>query len=105
MLNAIYEYVDTHPGVLGAAMTDESIIDAEGGQADPLLVRWGRYWAEVVRDAIREGEAVDIFDTDIAGQAILGAIHQASNEGARSGRDRADVVDTLTRFLVRALKP
>ena len=105
VLNAIYEYVDTHPGVLGAAMTDESIIDAEGGQADPLLVRWGRYWAEVVRDAIREGEAVDIFDTDIAGQAILGAIHQASNEGARSGRDRADVVDTLTRFLVRALKP
>lgn len=105
VLIAIYEYVDTHPGVLGAAMTDESIIDAEGGQADPLLVRWGRYWAEVVRDAVREGEAVDIYDADIAGQAILGAIHQASNEGARSGRDRQDVIDTLTRFLVRALKP
>jgi AcrR family transcriptional regulator len=105
VLNAIYDYADTHPGVLGAAMTDEAIIDAEGVQADPLLVRWGRYWAEVVREAIREGEAVDIYNTDIVGQAILGAIHQASSEGSRTGRERQDVVDTLTRFLVRALKP
>ncbi len=105
VLNAIYDYAETHPGVLGAAMTDEAIIDAEGVQADPLLVRWGRYWADVVRDAIREGEAVDIYNTDIVGQAILGAIHQASSEGSRTGRERQDVVDTLTRFLVRALKP
>src|SRR5437764_9358051 len=28
MLNAIYDYSETHPGVLGAAMTDESVIDA-----------------------------------------------------------------------------
>ena len=105
VLNAIYEYAESHPGVLGAAMTDEAIIDAEGVQADPLLVRWGRYWADVVREAIREGEAVDIYNTDIVGQAILGAIHQASSEGSRTGRERQDVVDTLTRFLVRALKP
>jgi AcrR family transcriptional regulator len=105
VLNAIYDYADAHPGVLGAAMTDEAIIDAEGVQADPLLVRWGRYWAEIVREAIREGEAVDIYNTDIVGQAILGAIHQASSEGSRTGRERRDVVDTLTRFLVRALKP
>jgi len=105
VLNAIYDYAETHPGVLGAAMTDEAIIDAEGVQADPLLVRWGRYWADVVRDAIREGEAVDLYNTDIVGQAILGAIHQASSEGSRTGRERKDVVDTLTLFLVRALKP
>jgi AcrR family transcriptional regulator len=105
VLNAIYEYAESHPGVLGAAMTDEAIIDAEGVQADPLLVRWGRYWADVVREAIREGEAVDIYNTDIVGQAILGAIHQASSEGSRTGRERKDVIDTLTLFLVRALKP
>ena len=105
VLNAIYDYADSHPGVLGAAMTDEAIIDAEGVQADPLLVRWGRYWADVVRDAIREGEAVDLYNTDIVGQAILGAIHQASSEGSRTGRERKDVIDTLTLFLVRALRP
>src|SRR5579871_4193618 len=105
MLNAIYDYSETHPGVLGAAMTDESVIDAEGVQADPLLVRWGRGWAEIVREAMDEGAAADVFDADIIGQAILGAIHQAASEGARSGRTKRQVVDNLTRFLARALKP
>src|SRR5215813_3102536 len=51
MLIAIYDYTETHPGVLGAAMTDESVIDAEGVQAVPLLVRWGRDWAAIVQAA------------------------------------------------------
>src|SRR6201996_7264387 len=44
-LNAIYDYSDSNPGVLRAAMTDEMVIDAEGTQATPLLVRWGEEWA------------------------------------------------------------
>ena len=86
-------------------MTDESVIDAEGVQADPLLVRWGRDWAEIVREAAAEGEAVDIYNYDIVGQVILGAIHQTGAEGARAGRTREQVIDTLSRFIVRALKP
>jgi AcrR family transcriptional regulator len=105
MLNAIYDYSESHPGVLSAAMTDESVIDAEGVQADPLLVRWGRDWAEIVREAAAEGEAVDIYNYDIVGQVILGAIHQTGAEGARAGRTREQVIDTLSRFIVRALKP
>lgn len=105
MLNAIYDYSETHPGVLGAAMTDELVIDAEGVQADPLLIRWGRGWAEVIREATRKGAATDVYDPDIIGQAILGAIHQTASEGARSGRTKRQVVDNLTRFLARALKP
>ncbi len=104
-LNAIYEYSDAHPGVLGAAMTDEAVIDAEGAQAVPLLLRWGRDWAQNVRDAIRNGSAVQGYDADIVGQAIVGAIHQCGSEGDRVGRKRQEVVDNLTRFLVRALKP
>src|SRR5471030_1224975 len=50
-LNAIYDYSDSHPGVLRAAMTDEMVIDAEGAQAVPLLARWGEEWAALVRDA------------------------------------------------------
>jgi AcrR family transcriptional regulator len=105
MLNAIYDYAESHPGVIGAAMTDESVIDAEGVQADPLLVRWGRDWAKIVRESAREGTAADIYDADIVGQAILGAIHQTGAEGSRAGRKRQDVIDNLTRFLARALKP
>jgi hypothetical protein len=47
----------------------------------------------------------DIYDTEIIGQAILGAIHQTAREGHRSGRDPEAVVKNLTRFLVRALAP
>ena len=104
-LNAIYDYSESHPGVLGAAMTDEAVIDAEGVQAVPLLVRWGRDWAEQVRKAMGAGNAAMDYDPDIIGQAILGAIHQTGDEGYRSGRKRQDLVDNVTRFLVRALRP
>lgn len=105
MLHAIYEYSETHPGVLNAAMTDEAVIDAEGAQAVPLLQRWGRDWAEIIRTAVRNGIASDAYDTDIIGQAIVGALHQTASEGAATRRNREEVVDNLTRFLVRALKP
>jgi AcrR family transcriptional regulator len=104
-LNAIYDYSESHPGVLGAAMTDEAVIDAEGVQATPLLIRWGRDWAEHLRRGMESGTAAKMFDSDIIGQAILGVIHQTSSEGHRSGRKRQAVIDNVTRFLVRALKP
>jgi AcrR family transcriptional regulator len=104
-LKAIYEYSETHPGVLNAAMTDEGVIDAEGVQATPLLQRWGRDWAEVMRTTIAHGQTLDAYDPDIVGQAILGAIHQTASEGHRSGRSQDEVVRNLTLFLVRALKP
>jgi AcrR family transcriptional regulator len=102
-LNAIYDYAETHPGVLGAAMTDEAVIDAEGVQATPLLQRWGADWAEMLRNGSRAGHASED-DFSVVGQAIVGAIHQAASEGFRSGRSRDTVVRTLTRFLVRALR-
>jgi hypothetical protein len=91
--------------VLNAAMTDEAIIDAEGVAAKPLLQRWGEDWAQMVREATRDGRAAKNYDADIIGQAILGAIHQTASEGYRSGRNRENVVKNLTRFLVRALAP
>jgi hypothetical protein len=91
--------------VLGAAMTDEAVISAEGAQATPLLERWGRDWAAIVREAANQGRAADFYDADIVGQAIVGAIHQAASEGQRSGKNSEDMVRNLSRFLVRALKP
>jgi AcrR family transcriptional regulator len=104
-LTAIYDYSDSHPGVLRAAMTDECVIDTEGVQARPLLMLWGSEWAEMIREAVQEGAACGSFDTEIIGQAIVGALHQTGREAHRSGRCREVLVDNLTRFLVRALKP
>jgi AcrR family transcriptional regulator len=102
-LTAIYEYADSHPGVLRAAMTDAQVIDADGIEAQPLLMQWGAEWAELVRGAARNGGAA--YDADIIGQAIAGALHQASRESHRSGRSRDALVKNLTAFLTRALKP
>lgn len=104
-LNAVYDYSESNPGVLHAAMTDEAVIDAEGVQATPLLQRWGYDWAQFLRHAAAHGRAAKDFNPDIVGQAIMGAIHQAASEGSRAGRKRSEVIDNLTRFLVRALKP
>jgi hypothetical protein len=54
---------------------------------------------------MNHGRAAAIYDADIIGQAILGAIHQTASEGFRSGRNPEAVVKNLTRFLVRALAP
>ena len=105
LLNAIYDYSESHPGVLNAAMTDEAVIDAEGDPSTPLLQRWGNDWAEFVRENVDEGRMAKGYNSDIVGHAILGAVHQASSEGWRAGRPRSEVVDNLARFLVRALEP
>ncbi len=104
-LNAIYDYSDSHPGVLRAAMTDETVIDAEGAEGRPLMMQWGGEWAEMIRKAEGEGNACSSFDAEIIGQAIVGALHQTSREAHRAGRSRAALVDNLTRFLTRALRP
>jgi AcrR family transcriptional regulator len=102
-LTAIYEYADSHPGVLRAAMTDARVIDADDAEAQPLLMQWGVEWAELVRGLTRNGRTP--YDADIIGQAIAGALHQASRESHRSGRSRDELVENLTVFLTRALKP
>ncbi len=104
-LHAIFDYAASHPGVLNAAMTDEAVIDAEGVQAVPLLQRWGADWAAAVRGARGHDRTSVAYDADIVGQAIVGAIHQAAAEGQRTGRSAQSVVENLTRFLVRALRP
>jgi len=104
-LTAIYEYSDSHPGVMRAAMTDGRVIDAEGADVQPLLMQWGVEWAEIVREAAGEGKACNSFNVEIIGQAIAGALHQASRESHRSRRSREELVKNLTAFLARALRP
>ena len=103
-LHAIFEYSHTHPGVLNAALTDEAVIDAEGAQAVPLVQQWGYDWGASVLKAAGAGAVAPFYDPDIIGQAIVGAIHQATSEAARTDRSRNDVVRNLQQFLVRALR-
>jgi AcrR family transcriptional regulator len=106
LLTAIYEYAEMHPGVLPTAMTDETVIASGGdGSEDTLTVRWGEEWAELLRIQAKEGLVAKDYDFAIVGQAIVGAIHQASSFSFRRGRSRAALVRALSQFFVRALSP
>lgn len=106
MLTAIYDYAEENPGVLPTAMTDEAVIASGGdGSEGTLVQRWGEEWGELLRVQAKDGLVSKDFDFTILGQAIVGAIHQASSYTFRRGRSRASLVKGLTQFFVRALSP
>jgi len=105
-LTAIYDYAEDNPGVLPTAMTDEAVIASGGEGAEGTLIqRWGEEWAELLRTQAKDGLVAKDFDAAIIGQAMVGAIHQASSYTFRSGRPRAALVKALTQFFTRALTP
>ena len=105
-LVAIYDYAEENPGVLSTALMDEAVIASGGdGAEDTLIQRWGEEWGELLREQAKQGLVAKDFDFAVIGQAIVGAIHQASTHSFRHGRSRGAVVKALTQFFVRALTP
>lgn len=108
VLTAIYDFSEEHAGVLATALSDEAIIasGSEGVEEEEMLLhRWGAEWAELLKAQAKEGVVAKDFDFPLLGQAIVGAIHQASSFSYRRGRSRNALVKTLTQFIVRALSP
>ncbi len=105
VLVSIYDYAENHPGVLMAAMNAETVVPADKLGGGTLLQRWGEKWGELLKTQAKQGLVARDFDFVIIGQAIVGAIHQASNFSFERGRSRASLVKALTQFIVRALTP
>jgi AcrR family transcriptional regulator len=102
LLEALLDYAEAHPGVLKAAMTDVSVIASDGPDGPSLIDRWAAEWAAHIRAGARAGAIHADYDPEVAGHAIVGLIRGA----AHCGRDRrAELVDTVARFLTRALVP
>jgi len=105
VLVSIYDYAENHPGVLMAAMNAETVVPADKLGGGTLLQRWGEKWGELLKTQAKQGLVAKDFDFVIIGQAIVGAIHQASSFSFERGRSRASLVKALTQFIVRALTP
>jgi AcrR family transcriptional regulator len=107
VLTAIYDYAEEHEGVLVTALSDDAVIASGSGasEEDTLLHRWGALWAELLKTQAKEGLVAKDFDFSLLGQAIVGAIHQASSFSYKRGRSRAVLIKTLTQFIVRGLSP
>jgi AcrR family transcriptional regulator len=104
-LHALYEYADTHPGVLATAMTDDGVIAADEAHEKSLIEKWADQWAESLRGHIRDRRVASDFNTQVIGGAIVGLIHQGSLAGQRAGIPRQEIIKSLSKFLVRALAP
>jgi AcrR family transcriptional regulator len=102
LLEALLDYAEQHPGVLKAAMTDVSMIASDGPGGQSLIERWAAEWADHIRAGARAGAIHADYDAEVAGHAIVGLIRGAAHCGKHR---RAELVDTVARFLTRALVP
>ena len=102
LLEAVFDYAGQNPGVLKAAMTDVSVIASDGPAGVSLVERWAEDWATHIRAGARGGAFHADYDPEVAGHAIIGLIRGAANCGRQR---RAELVDTVARFLTRALVP
>lgn len=108
VLEALLDYSDAHPGVLGVAFGEAVIVrgddEAEGsaGEADDSLRgRLAAELAEGLRAGMKGGRLRDDYDADLVADAMVGLIHQGLVHG--HARPRAQVISNLTRFCARAL--
>lgn len=106
LLEALLDYADRHHGVLKAAMTDISVISSDGAVGgESLIERWAGQWAAHLAEGARQGAIHGDYDTVVIGHAIVGLIRGAAALGVRRPEERTHVVDSVARFLVRALVP
>jgi AcrR family transcriptional regulator len=105
VLLAIYDYAESHPGVLVSVLSNEAVIATPGTGGGSILQRWGAEWGERLKVQAGQGLVAAGYDHAVIGQAVVGAIHQASVSAFERDRSREVLVRNLTRFIVRALEP
>lgn len=103
LLEALLDYAEQNPGAIKAAMTDVSVIASDGAPRESLVDRWAAQWAARLRLGAEVGAIRGDYDAEVAGHAIVGLIGGAAGYGLRGGAGRAALVDTVARFLARAL--
>jgi AcrR family transcriptional regulator len=102
LLQALIDYAEQNPGVLKAAMTDVSLIASDEASGVSVIDRWAEQWAAQIRAGAAAGAIHADYDPEVAGHAIVGLIRGA----AQCGRHRRQaLIDTVARFLARALVP
>lgn len=106
VLTAIYDHAEANPGLMVTIMSDEAVISATNNRTGKtILQRWGEDWGEVIKLQAKQGLIAKDFDFAVIGQAVVGAIHQASGYSFDRGLPRQKLVKSLTQFIVRALSP
>lgn len=104
-LEALFEYAEENPGVLGAAFADAAVIAAGVPSGASLRDRLAESLAADLRRGIEKGQLAADYDAFVIAHGIVGLIEAACVHGARRGTARRDLIVNLTRFCARALRP
>ena len=103
-LEALFDFAEEHPGVLGVAFADAAVIAAALPRGASLRDRLALSLAGALRRDMRRGEIAADYDAEIVAHGIVGMIHAACVHGAAATRPpRALLLQNLTRFCSRAL--
>lgn len=98
------EYSEAHPGVLAAALTDVTVLSKGDAGRKTAAARWAEGWARLI-DGWKQSKQISLdIDSQIAGQALVGATKQAGGHASRMHLDREFYIDNMTRLFVGALK-
>jgi TetR/AcrR family fatty acid metabolism transcriptional regulator len=108
-LDALLDYMQEKPGVVGAAFANEAVIGAglpdgrarEG--AGSLRDRLARGLARGIELGMQRGELRADYDPQLISYAMVGLIQQALTHGQQLSLERDAVLDQITRFCARAL--
>lgn len=102
-IRAMFDHAQRNPGVLQAAFLDPVMIAPGDEEAWRLYDRFGRIFAEALREAVADGVIHDDYDLDLISHALGGLMRHGTIFGGRRRMDPEAVADQLTRFIGRAL--
>lgn len=102
-LLAMFDHAQRHPGVLQVAFLDPVMIAPGDEDAWRLYDRFGRIFAEGLKEASVHGEIFDDYDLDLISHALGGLMRHGTIFGGRRELDPDRVADQLTRFIGRGL--
>lgn len=102
-LDALLEYDDENPGVLGAAFTDPATIDRAAEPIQGMREGLASSLVLAIERGISEGHLRSDFDSNLIAHAIVGMIHQALVYGSSTEMNRGALVDQITHFCELAL--
>jgi AcrR family transcriptional regulator len=104
ILRGLFEYSESHPGVLAATLTDVTVLSTcDAGKKMPVT-RWAEGWAVLIDRWKASGEAAADIDSALVGYLIVGAIKQSGTYASRNNASKDELVERMTRIFIRMLK-
>ncbi len=105
IIEAAFDYGEENPGVFEAAVTDPGLLASTPTEVPDtnILEGWGDVWGGIIAQHQDRGTISDEIDAELAGQAVVGMLRQASMVARHRDLGRDRLTESLVRLLLRGL--